>query len=70
MTEIAIVPINNSNRDVLLEIDFSLYCDEACKYCGRIYKTVQDLCDAEVVYAGYHEHGLIACKKCWDENNE
>ena len=39
---------------------------EKCKYCGKEYKTHQDLKDT--VWAGYHKHGRLACKKCWDED--
>ena len=40
------------------------YLGKSCMYCGKLYKTLNDLNDA--VLAG----GLkLACQSCWDENN-
>ena len=64
---IAIAKITPENKDALMEMTLSMYLGEQCKYCLRIFDTLDDIKTA--VYAGYHEHGRLACKKCWDENN-
>ena len=46
-------------RDIALEIALMMYLGEQCKYCGKEYKTLDDLKDT--VWAGYHEHGRLAC---------
>jgi hypothetical protein len=46
-----------------VKLDMSMYLGERCKYCGKQYKTLEDLKDT--VYAGYHERGRLACKSCW-----
>ena len=54
------------NQDSLVNLALSMYLGEQCKFCGKEYTTLADLSDA--VYAGYHEHGRLACKRCWDED--
>lgn len=44
-----------------------IYLGEQCKYCERVYETLEDL--AGTVWAGRHEHGRLACKSCWNEHN-
>jgi hypothetical protein len=51
-------------RDVAFRIALSMYLGEQCRFCGRTYETFEDL--KETVYAGYHEHGRLACKTCWN----
>ncbi len=53
--------------DVVVDLALSMYLVEQCKYCGKEYKTLSDL--KATVWAGYHEHGRLACKSCWDLNN-
>ena len=54
--------------DVAVNLALSMYLGEQCKYCGKEYKTLDDLKDT--VWAGYHEHGRLACKSCWQSNNK
>ena len=63
----AVVRITPENKDAVLEMAMSMYLGEQCKYCLRVFETLDDLRAA--VYAGYHEHGRVACKSCWDANN-
>lgn len=65
--KVAVVEVTDENRDALVEIAMSMYLGEKCKYCGKQYKTLTDL--KGTVFAGYHEHGRLACKACWDSNN-
>ena len=48
----------------LLKLAMSAYLGERCKFCGREYKTLADL--DYTVFAGYHEHGRLACGECWN----
>ena len=54
-------------HDELLKIAMSMYLGERCKFCGKTYNTLDDL--KQTVWAGYHEHGRLACKECWDRRN-
>ena len=64
-THIAIVEVTDENKDALVEIALSMYLGESCKYCLKVYETLEDLKD--VVFAGHN--GILACKSCWKENN-
>ena len=64
-----IVKVTDENRNALVEIALSMYIGEKCKYCLHEFTSNADLRQREVVYAGYHEHGRIACKACWDANH-
>jgi hypothetical protein len=55
-------------RRSLARLALSMYIGEKCKYCGKEAKTLEDL--YTVVFAGYHEHGRIACQRCWDEHHK
>jgi len=55
-----------TDKKTAFRIAMSMYLGERCKYCGEEFKTLDDLSDA--VYAGYHEHGRLAHKRCWDAN--
>lgn len=52
---------------MLIELVKSMYLGERCKYCGREYRTMEDL--ERTVYAGYHQHGRLACSSCWKLNH-
>jgi hypothetical protein len=58
-------------RDVsksdLLALELSRHLGTRCKYCGKEYKTLEDL--ENTVWAGEHEHGYLACEECWNERN-
>ena len=45
----------------------SMYLGEKCKYCDKLYETLEDLEDT--VWAGEHENGRLACRSCWEEHN-
>ena len=62
-----LVEITEENASYLVNVALSMYLGEKCKYCLREFETLEDLKDS--VYAGYHEHGRVACKSCWEENN-
>ena len=47
------------SKATALKIVMSMYLGERCKFCGKEYKTLDDLKDT--VWAGYHEHGRLAC---------
>ena len=51
----------------LIQLAFSMYLGERCKYCGKKYKTLEDLKDT--VWAGAHADGHLACRPCWVRNN-
>jgi len=51
-----------------IKIALSMYLGEKCKYCGKEYKALKDL--DNTVWAGSHANGRLACKKCWDKNNQ
>lgn len=65
--QISIIKVTAENKDYLVRTAMSMYLNERCKYCPRIFETLDDLQDA--VFAGYHEHGRLACSKCWADNN-
>jgi hypothetical protein len=66
--DIAILPLDDDHaRDVALRMALSMYLGEACKYCGGVFETLDDLHTA--VFAGYHERGRLAHKTCWQANN-
>lgn len=66
--QILVVPVTDENRNYLVEAAFSAYLGEQCKYCEKIYETLDDLKDT--VWAGEHENGRLACKTCWTKSHE
>jgi hypothetical protein len=66
--QISSVAATDERREPLTEAIFSTYLGEKCKYCGRKYKTLEDLKDT--VWAGVHKHGRLACKSCWLASHE
>jgi hypothetical protein len=66
--QVSAVKVTAANKEHLIEAVFSAYLGEKCKYCGKKYKTMEDLKDT--VWAGEHEYGRLACKACWAENNK
>ena len=62
---IAVVTLTPENRPAMLRLALSMYLGERCKFCGKEYKVIEDLSDT--VFAGYHKHGRLACKLCWDK---
>lgn len=63
--QVVIMPLeNDEDRAVALHMALSMYLGEACKFCGGVFETHEDLHTA--VYAGYHERGRLAHKACWD----
>ena len=58
---------SEEQKEALIHLTLAFYLGENCKYCNKKYQTIDDL--KNVVYAGYHERGRLACQKCWDENN-
>lgn len=67
--KVLMTEVTDDNRGCLIRLTMSMRIGEKCKYCLHEYKTLDDLYNREVVYAGNHKHGLLACKSCWDENN-
>lgn len=63
----AIVKLTPENREYMSQVAMSMYLGESCKYCGKVYETLDDL--KNTVYAGPHEHGRLACESCWKANN-
>ncbi len=66
--DLKMIRLTNENRSEMIKRALSMYLGEQCKYCRKTYKTLEDLRDT--VFAGFHEHGRLACKACWRENNE
>ena len=56
------------SRETALKIALSAYLGEKCKFCGKEYKTLDDL--ENTVWAGPHEHGRLACAECWKKAQE
>ena len=52
--------------DDLETIAVSTHLGERCKYCGKEFKTIEDLNDT--VWVGKHEHERLACEECWIQN--
>lgn len=67
--EMIVISVENTpdNIDPIVRLALSMYLGEQCKYCGKVYEELDDL--HTTVFAGYHEHGRLACKACWDANN-
>lgn len=55
---------DETERAMARDIAPSMYLGERCRFCGRIYETLDDL--RGTVYAGYHEHGRLACGTCYE----
>jgi hypothetical protein len=66
--QVLVTPITNENKSYLIEAAFSTYLGEKCKYCGKKYKTIDDL--RSTVWVGEHKHGRLACRACWSANNK
>lgn len=49
----------------LARLGLVMYCGEPCVECGHVYENVDDLIARDVVFAGYHAAGRVACKACW-----
>jgi hypothetical protein len=70
MAKVVILDLaDNEARNAALTMALSMYLGERCKYCGYHYQALTDLEERSVVFAGYHEHGRLACKSCWNANN-
>jgi hypothetical protein len=54
------------SHEAAVKLAMSAYLSERCKFCGKEYKTLDDLQDT--VFAGYHKHGRLACQSCWNEH--
>lgn len=66
--ELSVVKITGQNRDELAQIAISTYLGEKCLFCGREYKTVDDL--QETVWVGQDENRRLACTVCWQRNGQ
>lgn len=64
---VVVIRATDENREAIVEMALSMYLGEGCKYCPRIFETLEDVKDT--VWAGFHERGRLACKSCWDANN-
>jgi hypothetical protein len=70
MTEIWLFEVPHDDpaaMAALVRVCMSMHLGECCKYCGREYKTLDDLKDT--VWAGEHAKGRLACKACWDASH-
>lgn len=66
---IKFVRVTAENAESSVEAALALKIGESCRYCLHKYTSVEDLRAREVVFAGKHEHGTLACKSCWQEHN-
>lgn len=57
--------MKTASRDEMAHIAMVMYTGEPCVECGHVYETVDDLIARDVVFAGYHGKGRLACKACW-----
>jgi hypothetical protein len=65
---VAVIKLDSDeHRALAFRMAMTMYLGEACKYCGKVFETLEDLRD--VVYAGYHDRGRTACRSCWEANN-
>lgn len=65
MTKAAIVDLEEEGaREATFKVALSMYLGEQCRFCHGIFETLDDLKTA--VWAGYHEHGRIAHKACFE----
>lgn len=67
MTKAILIDLEEDGaREVAFRMALSMYLGERCRFCEKVYETLDDLKDT--VFAGYHEHGRLACKPCWKEH--
>jgi hypothetical protein len=59
--------MNLINKQDFLQRLLMQHVGTKCKYCGKVF-TLEDL--PNTVGAGPHEHGTLACRTCWYQNNE
>jgi hypothetical protein len=63
--EISVVKISNQNKEELESFAISKYFGEKCLFCGRVYKTQDDLKDT--LWVGQNENRRLACLGCWQK---
>ena len=63
--ETKVVKITEKNRGPLANFAISMYIGEKCLFCGREYKTVDDLQDT--LWVGQDEDRRLACLGCWQK---
>jgi hypothetical protein len=61
--KLSVVKITGQNQDELAQMAISMYLGEKCFFCGREYKTVENLKDT--VWVGQDEARRLACLGCW-----
>jgi hypothetical protein len=65
-----VVKVTPENQGTLGDTAMELAIGEKCRYCLREYSSIADMRARSVVFAGVHEHGHLACKACWEANNQ
>jgi hypothetical protein len=65
---VSVTNVTEENREYLVGVALAHYLEEQCKYCLRVFDTLESLNDA--VWAGAHGQGRIACENCWKANND
>jgi hypothetical protein len=63
--EITVEKLTEENKDELAHIALSVYIGEKCLFCGREYKTLEDLKDT--IWVGQDESRRLACSGCWQK---
>jgi hypothetical protein len=66
--DITVEKITEQNKDELAHNALSVYFGEKCLFCGRVYKTLDDLKDT--VWVGQDEDRSLACLDCWKKNGQ
>jgi hypothetical protein len=61
--EITVEKITEQNQAELAQIALSVYLGQKCLFCGREYKTLEDL--KETLWVGQDENRRLACSGCW-----
>lgn len=52
------------NDDAILKVCLSMYLGEQCQGCGRVYESLHDLYECEVVWWPW-DRGRIGCLTCY-----
>jgi hypothetical protein len=63
--ETTVVQITETNKSALARFAISMYIGEKCLFCGRAYKTLEDLKDT--IWVGQDEDRRLACLSCWQK---
>lgn len=52
--------------ETVTELVLSVYLGKRCKYCGKLYETLEDL---EDTVRDWPHNDNPVCESCWEEHN-